>query len=64
VIEPKPEACGRGNLPRVYRHGVEVVLRGNYLALLPYLGKLQAYPRPLFWSDVSLEARIPTPRSS
>ena len=57
VIEPRPGAAPAGTkaLPNVYRHGVEVTIRGNYLAMLPYLAKLQAYPKPLFWSDASLD---------
>jgi MSHA biogenesis protein MshJ len=53
---PNPEAAPR--LPRsIYRHGVELRILGNYLALLPYLEKLQQYPGRLYWGDVSLDVR-------
>lgn len=39
----------------VYRHGVEVSIKGNYLALLAYLENLQKYPGRLFWSEARLD---------
>lgn len=45
--EPPPVA--------VHQHGVEIVIRGNYLALLPYMEKLRHYPKRLFWTSASLE---------
>jgi MSHA biogenesis protein MshJ len=54
VAAPKPELAPRP--PRsIYRHAIEISVRGNYLALLPYLEKLQKYPGRIYWSDVSLE---------
>jgi len=54
IATPKPELAPRP--PRsIYRHGIEISVRGNYLALLPYLEKLQKYPGRIYWSDVSLE---------
>lgn len=47
VPEPPPVA--------VYQHGVEIVIKGNYLALLPYMEKLRNYPKRLFWTSASLE---------
>lgn len=47
VPEPPPIA--------VYQHGVEIVIKGNYLALLPYMEKLRSYPKRLFWTSASLE---------
>ncbi len=45
--EPPPVA--------VHQHAVEIVIRGNYLALLPYMEKLRHYPKRLFWTTASLE---------
>jgi len=51
---PKPEIAPRP--PRsIYRHGIEISIKGNYLALLPYLEKLQKYPGRLYWTDASLK---------
>jgi MSHA biogenesis protein MshJ len=53
---PKPEMAPRS--PRsIYRNGIEISIKGNYLALLPYLEKLQKYPGRLYWTDVSLEVQ-------
>lgn len=55
---PKPEAPPRP-AAAIYRHGIEISVKGNYLALLPYLERLQKYPRPLFWGDASLRVEYP-----
>jgi len=39
----------------VHRHGVDIVIKGNFLALLPYLARLHDYPKRLFWSELRLE---------
>jgi MSHA biogenesis protein MshJ len=52
----KPAANGAAPQTPIYRHGVEVSVKGNYLALLPYLENLQKYPKRLFWSEAKLDA--------
>ena len=53
---PKPEMAARP--PRsIYRHGIEISIKGNYLAFLPYIEKLQKYPGRLYWNDVSLDVQ-------
>ena len=53
---PMPELTARP--PRsIYRHGIEITIKGNYLALLPYLEKLQKYQGRLYWNDVSLDVQ-------
>ncbi len=39
----------------VHQHGVEIVIQGNFLALLPYMEKLRRYPKRLFWTSASLD---------
>lgn len=39
----------------IYKHGVEISLKGNYAALLSYMENLQKYPQHLFWSEAKLE---------
>lgn len=39
----------------IYKHGVEISVKGNYLALLSYMENLQKYPKRLFWSEAKLE---------
>jgi MSHA biogenesis protein MshJ len=41
-------------LRSIYRNGIEISIKGNYLALLPYLEKLQKYPGRLHWTEASL----------
>ena len=39
----------------VFRHGVEVTLRGSYFDLLQYLTELESLPAPLLWGRVELQ---------
>ncbi|MDR2032760.1 MAG: hypothetical protein LBP86_11060 [Azoarcus sp.] len=59
LASQRPEAK-KGETPRtfendVYKHGFEIRLRGNYLALLAYLRTLEAQPERLFWQRARLE---------
>jgi MSHA biogenesis protein MshJ len=39
---------------RVYRHGVEITVRGGYFDLLRYLSALESQPIRMFWKDVEI----------
>lgn len=41
----------------LYKHGVEVSVKGGYSALLSYMEEAQKLQQRIFWSDVSLDAR-------
>lgn len=41
----------------LYRHGVEVTVRGNYHDLLAYLDTLEHMPRRVYWGELKLDAR-------
>ena len=41
--------------PLLYRHGVEVVLRGGYIDMVNYMEALEAMPPRVFWGDARLE---------
>ncbi len=49
---PKPAAPPQLTL---YRHGIEVAVKGKYPALLAYLQGLQSSPNRIFWSSVKLD---------
>lgn len=40
--------------PLLYRHGVELAVRGNYLDMVSYMDALEAMPAQLIWSKASL----------
>jgi MSHA biogenesis protein MshJ len=40
----------------LYRHGVEVTVRGNYLDMIGYMAALESMPTQLFWGAARLEA--------
>lgn len=40
---------------QIFKHGVEMTMRGNYLDLLQYLTALERLPTQMFWGKVKLE---------
>ncbi|WP_305821998.1 hypothetical protein [Massilia brevitalea] len=40
----------------LYRHGVEITVRGNYLDMIAYMNALEGLPTQLFWGRAQLEA--------
>jgi len=57
----QPSAQPRGPAPveeqsEMYRHGVEISMRGSYLDLLAYLKTIESLPVSVFWDSVSLSA--------
>jgi MSHA biogenesis protein MshJ len=56
AIVPKP-----GSL--LYRHGVEITVRGNYLDMIDYMNALETLPTQLFWGGAQLAVEeYPTSR--
>jgi MSHA biogenesis protein MshJ len=51
ALNPAPSVDGG-----VYRHGVEVALRGSYVALHDYLKRLERAPEGMLWWRARLEA--------
>ena len=47
----KPEGAGAAAVPdmQIYRHGVQLTIRGNYLGLLHYLAELEQLPSAMYW---------------
>ena len=41
---------------QIFKHGVEIVVEGEYFDLLAYLDKLEKMPLQMFWDRVSLDA--------
>lgn len=47
----------------LYRHGVELTVRGSYLDMVDYMGALEALPTQLFWGKAQLQVeQYPTVR--
>lgn len=40
--------------PALYRHGVRLVLRGDYRSLVHYLARVEQLPWTIYWDEVSL----------
>lgn len=58
TLSPQPVAlagAAEGAPPGFYRHGFEVTVKGNYTALVEYLGRLEALPWRLNWVEVTLD---------
>lgn len=53
---PAPAAVDGARSPdMLYRHGVEVTVRGNYLDMVNYMSALEAMPTRLFWGKAQLD---------
>jgi MSHA biogenesis protein MshJ len=53
LIEPS----ANGKVPvaqQIYKHGVQITVRGGYMELLHYLDALEKMPTQMFWGEVSL----------
>ncbi|WP_426176277.1 type II secretion system protein GspM [Massilia sp. TWR1-2-2] len=52
-----PAATAAASLPPplLYRHGVQLTVRGNYLDMVHYLDALEAMPTQLFWGQAGLQ---------
>lgn len=49
-------AAGPGTAELLYRHGVEITVRGSYLDMVDYMAALESLPTQLFWGRAQLEA--------
>lgn len=52
---PAPADAATGAAALLYRHGVQVTVRGNYLDMINYMNALEAMPTQLLWSSAALE---------
>jgi MSHA biogenesis protein MshJ len=52
----KDKAVSKPTGDVVYKHGVEIVVQGEYLDLMRYLKQLEAMPWQLFWARANLKA--------
>jgi MSHA biogenesis protein MshJ len=58
VAQPENAAPNAPMAPQasaIYRHGVELTVRGNYLDMVDYMHALEAMPTQLFWGKAKLE---------
>lgn len=47
-------AVGNSGQKQIFKHGVQITVRGGYLSLLQYLAALEKLPAQMFWGEVSL----------
>jgi len=52
--ESKPAPADERKAAEIYRHGVEVTMRGSYLDLLAYLQEIESLQVRMFWDRVKL----------
>jgi len=61
VEKPQPSAA---NLPagqkqpdpqkQIFKHGIQITVRGGYLEMLRYLAELEKMPAQMFWGEISM----------
>ena len=55
--EASPQQSGVSTAPmekQVYKHGVQLTVRGNYLDLLQYLKELEKLPQQMYWAKAQM----------
>ena len=50
LLEPSKVAASAAQDKQVFKHGVQLTLRGNYLDLLQYLSALESLPQQMYWA--------------
>jgi MSHA biogenesis protein MshJ len=55
TLPVKPNAPS--DFSAVYKHGIEIVVEGNYADMLAYLTELETRPWQLFWNKVKMEVQ-------
>lgn len=58
VREARRGATEEKKPPAIYRHGVQVTVRGGYLNLLAYLKEIEALPVRMYWEQASLAVGV------
>lgn len=53
LVEPGADGKAPAGQP-IYKHGVQITVRGGYLDLLRYLAALEKLPSQMFWGEISL----------
>jgi MSHA biogenesis protein MshJ len=54
LIEPVAGKATAAPAQQIYKHGVQITVRGGYLELMRYLATLEKLPTQMFWGDVML----------
>lgn len=57
AVEHEPPAVGQSASQNIFKHGVELTLRGSYFDMLDYLAQIEALPWQMYWGRLKLEAR-------
>ncbi|WP_198115240.1 hypothetical protein [Massilia rhizosphaerae] len=53
---PQPTSSAGKSADLLYRHGVELTVRGSYLDMVDYMHALETLPTQLFWGKAQLDA--------
>ena len=54
LLEPSKVAASAAQDKQVFKHGVQLTLRGNYLDLLQYLSALESLPQQMYWARAQM----------
>ncbi|MFA6970325.1 MAG: agglutinin biogenesis protein [Gallionella sp.] len=54
LIEKQQDVNASDGQKQVFKHGVQITVRGGYLDLLQYLTELEKLPAQMFWGEASL----------
>lgn len=54
AIQPATAASADSGQKQIFKHGVQITVRGSYLDLLQYLTALEKLPAQMFWGEASM----------
>ncbi len=55
--QPTAAAAQAGSQNNIFKHGVELTLRGSYFDMLDYLAQIESLPWQMYWGRLKLDAR-------
>ena len=55
--QASPAAGQAGSQNNIFKHGVELTLRGSYFDMLDYMAQIEALPWQMYWGRLKLDAR-------
>jgi MSHA biogenesis protein MshJ len=60
-VQPQAQTAeagaGEAGSQNIFKHGVELTLRGSYFDMLDYLAQIEALPWQMYWGQLKLDAR-------
>ncbi len=57
-VETRPQSSAAGSVvvqKQIFKHGIQITVRGGYLDMLNYLASLEKMPTQMYWGEISFK---------